>query len=289
MSIPSSLSAWIVDCQQTALLADKHHTPSQLIISHTLLERLPDASIAQLRPTTLNPQFRHPKSHPDVVIELHSLIQLGIVSRTQEGYRLNQQTHTLLPYRQLVSHLPTPQAMLASHAIQLLRHHQEHRYCSRCGTKAHPHPNEYASVCPACHHRSYPRVQPCVITAILRHSSSHTPQLLLAQHHRHRDGMYGLIAGFVEIGESLESAVVRETIEETGIIVTNVRYFTSQPWPYPTNLMTAFLADYDTGEICIQTEELANAEFFSLDNLPKIPPVGTIARTLIDHVCHIYG
>lgn len=91
-----------------------------------------------------------------------------------------------------------------------------------------------------------------------------------------------MIAGFVEVGETLEQCVAREVLEETGIVATNIRYFGSQPWAFPSSMMMAFLADYDTGELKPDYSELSDANWFGIENLPPVAPRGTIARALIE-------
>ncbi|MGL5429454.1 MAG: NAD(+) diphosphatase, partial [Vibrio sp.] len=118
---------------------------------------------------------------------------------------------------------------------------------------------------------------PCIIVAVRK-----SQQILLAQHPRHRNGMYTVIAGFVEVGETLEQCVAREVLEETGIEVTNIRYFGSQPWAFPSSMMMAFLADYHRGELKPDYSELSDANWFELDKLPQVAPSGTIARALIE-------
>jgi NAD+ diphosphatase len=93
--------------------------------------------------------------------------------------------------------------------------------------------------------------------------------------------MYGLIAGFVEVGETLEEAVQREAFEEVGLKLKNIQYMSSQPWPFPSNLMVAFRAEYESGEIKLQEEEIADAQFFKIDQLPEIPFKGSIAHSMI--------
>lgn len=203
--------------------------------------------------------------------------------------------HTFLPYRQLITQLPIALSTQISQAIQLLRWQADTQFCSRCATPTiHTKTDERAMVCPACHLRQYPRVQPCVITAITRpNPQTGEMQILLAQHRRHgvqnQPAMYGLIAGFVEVGESLEHAVVREVAEEVNISVTNISYVSSQPWPFPSNLMLGFRATYAGGDIVIQEEELTHADFFDISNLPKIPFKGSIAYELIAQVAHEQG
>ena len=100
--------------------------------------------------------------------------------------------------------------------------------------------------------------------------------------HNFKGSFYGLVAGFVETGETLEECVEREVMEETGLHIGNIRYFASQPWPYPCGLMIGFYADYVSGEIALQRKELASGGWFGRDNLPEIPPRLSMARMLID-------
>ena len=132
--------------------------------------------------------------------------------------------------------------------------------------------------CEHCGKEVWPQVAPAVIVRITRGSD----EILMARARNFRSDFYGLIAGFVETGETLEEAVVREVKEETGLEVTNIRYFDSQPWPYPSGLMVGFTADYAGGQIHIQHEELQNVAWFNRDHLPKLPEPLSIARHLID-------
>ena len=188
----------------------------------------------------------------------------------------------LVPIRQLLQFWNTQQFEQASRAVQLLEWRRNHKFCSHCGHTTEIHPTEYAMVCPACGYHQYPRVQPCIITVITRGDD----EVLLAKNAKNTSNMYGLIAGFVEVGETLEEAVQRETLEEVGIKVKNVQYLASQPWPFPSNLMLAFKAEYESGEIVLQEEEISDAEFFKFDQLPEIPFAGSIAHSMIQHVIH---
>lgn len=204
-------------------------------------------------------------------------------------------TDTFVPYRQLINNIPVALSDQISQAIQLLRWQADTQFCSRCASPTvHADQDERAMVCPVCQLRQYPRVQPCVITAITRPNPvTDEMQILLAHHHRHGQQklppMYGLIAGFVEVGENLEHAVVREVAEEVNISISDIRYVSSQPWRFPSNLMLGFRASYASGDIIIQEDELAHADFFDLSNLPKIPPKGNIARELIDQIAKEQG
>ena len=151
------------------------------------------------------------------------------------------------------------------------------RFCGRCGTKTAPLEGERAMACPACGLHIYPRISPAIITLVRR-----GPLALLASNAKFPGAFYSTLAGFAEIGESLEETLVREVKEEAGIAVKNVRYFGSQPWPFPNSLMIGFTADWDSGEIAIDPKELSDAKWFSADELPMIPPPLSIARQLID-------
>ncbi len=187
----------------------------------------------------------------------------------------------LVPIRQLVTIWDRTQFEQASRAVQLLEWRRNHKFCSHCGHATEIHPTQYAMVCPACKYSQYPRIQPCVITIITKGD-----EILLAQSIRNKGKMYGLIAGFVEVGETLEQAVERETLEEVGVKVKNIRYISSQPWPFPSNLMIAFHAEYDSGEIKIQEDEIYDAAFFKFDQLPEIPFKGSVAHAMIMHIIH---
>ena len=186
----------------------------------------------------------------------------------------------LVAIRQLLTVWTIQQFEQASRAIQLLEWRRNHKFCSHCGHATEAHVNEHAMVCPACRYRQYPRVQPCVITLITRGDD----EILLAKNAKNKSNMYGLIAGFVEVGETLEEAVRRETFEEVGLKLKNIQYLASQPWPFPSNLMIAFRAEYADGEIQLQEEEISDAQFFKFDQLPEIPFKGSIAYAMIKHV-----
>jgi NAD+ diphosphatase len=106
-------------------------------------------------------------------------------------------------------------------------------------------------------------------------------QILLARSKRHKPGFFSILAGFVESGETLEQAAAREVYEEVGIRIQNLRYVGSQPWPFPHSLMTGFLADYQSGDIVCQEDEIAEANWFDFTALPEIPPVQTLSGQMI--------
>ncbi|QSF44974.1 NAD(+) diphosphatase [Paenibacillus tianjinensis] len=188
------------------------------------------------------------------------------------------------PLRTLYDVLDEDVFHLAGRALQLLAWDETHQFCGKCGTATVLSGAEHARVCPACGQVSYPRIAPAVITAILKDG-----QILLAHAPHFQNNMYGLIAGFVEPGETLEDCVQREISEEVGIKVKNITYFGSQQWPFPHSLMVGFLAEYESGEITVDGLELDHAAWFTPDNLPNIPPSVSIARKIIDWYVEQYS
>lgn len=187
-----------------------------------------------------------------------------------------QRRHDMGSVRQVID-LDVGLFQLAGRGVQLAEFYRSHKYCGYCGHEMYPSKTEWAMLCSHCRERYYPQIAPCIIVAIRRDDS-----ILLAQHTRHRNGVHTVLAGFVEVGETLEQAVAREVMEESGIKVKNLRYVTSQPWPFPQSLMTAFMAEYDSGDIVIDPKELLEANWYRYDDLPLLPPPGTVARRLIE-------
>ena len=166
---------------------------------------------------------------------------------------------------------------LGGRALQLIDWDRSHRFCGGCGTPTVSRTNERARECTACGIVVYPRLAPVVMCLVRRGDS-----LLLARSPRFPEGVYSALAGFVEPGETLEQCVEREVQEEVGVRVSNLRYFASQPWPFPHSLMIAFFADYAGGEIVCDGVEIESAGWFQAGNLPNLPARISIARRLID-------
>jgi NAD+ diphosphatase len=166
---------------------------------------------------------------------------------------------------------------IAGRANQLVNWNQTHLYCGRCGKPTADKTDERAKICQACGLVNYPRLSPAVIVAVLKDD-----RILLGRNKRFRLPFYSVLAGFVEPGETLEACIRREIFEEVSITVKNIRYFGSQPWPFPDSLMIAFVADYAGGKICTDGSEIIDAAWFTKDNLPQIPPKISIAGQLID-------
>jgi len=166
---------------------------------------------------------------------------------------------------------------LAGRAVQLVEWDRTTRYCGRCASPTDPAPGERARRCPTCGLLAFPRLAPAVIALIERDGEA-----LLARGRAFPMPMYSCIAGFVEPGETLEQAVHREVREEVGVALAEVRYVSSQPWPFPHSLMVGFEATWASGDIAIDEREIVDAGWFLPDDLPMIPPGMSIARTLID-------
>lgn len=149
-------------------------------------------------------------------------------------------------------------------------------FCPRCGARLVDSTEFIAMQCPDCGDLLFPRIDPCIIVLVRKGD-----KILLARHVQRNQDIYACLAGFVEAGETIENAVRREIFEETGIKVKNIQYRGSQSWPFPQQLMLGFYADYESGEIKIQKEEITDARWFDRDNLPASPAPGSIAYKLI--------
>lgn len=182
-----------------------------------------------------------------------------------------------VPLRQLFGALPDEAFAVAGRALGLTAWDRDHRCCGRCGGPTVRSARERARSCAGCGLAAYPRLSPAVIVLVERDG-----RCLLARNARTRMPFFSTLAGFVEVGETLEDCVHREIGEEAGITVTDVRYFGSQPWPFTGSLMVGFTARWAGGELVPDPEELADAGWFAPDALPLVPPPLSIARALID-------
>ncbi len=165
---------------------------------------------------------------------------------------------------------------LAGRGMQIIEWHLTHQFCGRCGDPLQTHQTDRARICESCRRTFYPRLSPCIIVLVTRGE-----ELLLARGVRHPEGMYSTLAGFIEPGETVEQAVHREVKEEVGINVRRLQYWGSQPWPFPHQLMLGFYAEYKSGDLVLEEEEIEEAQWWHYKDLPNIPPDSTISGKLI--------
>lgn len=172
--------------------------------------------------------------------------------------------------------LPREMYLCAGKAEEILYWDATTKFCGVCGAPMKLH-TDISKRCVNCGKEVWPQLATAVIVLVRRGDS-----ILMVHAHNLKGKYYGLVAGFVETGETLEECVRRELMEETGIKVGNIRYFGSQPWPYPCGLMVGFYADYAEGELRLQRSEIACGGWFGRDSLPAIPGKMSMARMLID-------
>lgn len=201
----------------------------------------------------------------------------GIPCYAAEGELSGDASFAFQELRALFGRLEDHLYELALTAVHLLEWERNCRYCCKCQGQLDSRTDVRAKECRGCGRLEFPRISPAIIVLIEKEDT-----LLLARSARFTGEFFSVLAGFVEPGESLEEAVRREVMEETGIAVKNINYFGSQPWPFPDSLMIGFTAQYESGEIRIDGEEIVEAGWYRAGNLPKIPGKLSIARKLID-------
>jgi NAD+ diphosphatase len=194
-----------------------------------------------------------------------------------EGYEFNTLWGFLMSVEQSVFYL-------IGRAKQIIDWHKQHHFCGACGEVTSTAPVDRSRKCEKCNLAFYPRLSPSIIVLVHRGE-----EILLAKGANTRGNFYSTLAGFVEAGESIEETVHREVFEEVGLKVKNLKYFSSQSWPFPNSLMLGFHAEYESGEIVLQEEEIADARWFHYSDLPNKPAMMSISGWLIDHYIQRMG
>ena len=199
-----------------------------------------------------------------------------VITYRIESPLTDDESYEMCGLRQSFYRLTRPLYLKAGKCQELLYWDQNTKYCGVCGSPMRMD-TDISKKCPECGKEIWPQLATAVI--VLIHKGD---EVLLVRAKNFKRDFFGLVAGFVETGETLEEAVAREAFEETGVRITNIRYFASQPWPYPCGLMVGFNADYVSGDIHLQRSEIAKGGWFRKDNLPDIPEKLSIARMLLD-------
>ncbi|MBU3114206.1 NAD(+) diphosphatase [Clostridium lacusfryxellense] len=179
--------------------------------------------------------------------------------------------------RSLAQQLTEDMFWIGGRAIQIVNWNNNHIYCGRCGTLTQNVDGERSKKCPKCGLANYPRISPAIIVAVVNED-----KLLLAHNTQFPKDLYSVVSGFVEVGETFEECVVREVHEETGINVKNIKYFGNQPWPFPNSIMIGYTAEYESGEIKVDGNEISHANWYSANNMPLTPDGISIAKKLIN-------
>ncbi len=189
-----------------------------------------------------------------------------------------------VPIRALFNKLPQEQLLLAGRANQIINWAVSHRFCGRCAHKTQNKEHELALICNNCGITYYPTISPAVIVAVVKDG-----KILLGHSKRFKGQFYSVLAGFLEIGETFEECVAREVKEEAGIKVKNIKYFGSQPWPFPNSMMVGFTAEWAGGEIALHDEELDDANWYAPEEMPNTPGTFSIAGQLIEWFRETYS
>lgn len=195
-------------------------------------------------------------------------------------FSINDQGYTSLieiDIRSILVKSSAEEIALVGRAQHLLDWYKNSQFCGACGSKNMYSDKEGAFYCSCSKNMLYPKISPCVIGIILNGD-----EILLARNKLFPEGMFSAIAGFVEASETLEQTFEREIHEEVGLKVKNIKYFGSQPWPFPNQLMIAFTCEYESGEIDVDGEEIVEASWFNVSNMPNIPPTSSISGQLIN-------
>lgn len=218
------------------------------------------------------------ETETELAATLNTIDHLNINTETIDHNHITKE-FKLIELRIALNHFTTTTISRIIYYYQLQHYYQRNKFCGSCGNATVRNIHNKFITCNHCQHEIYPHIAPCIIVRI--HKGS---QILMARGINFLPNAWGLIAGFVEINESLENAVIREVKEEVGIEINNLKYWGSQPWPFPTNsILVCFTADYKSGEIKPDQTEIAEAGFFDAKNIPGKPSTNySITSKMID-------
>ena len=215
-------------------------------------------------------RWRSPGDQPDVGPRLFLGLRAGIAHFAVLVDEPDQEERWT-SLRGVVQTLPEPDAGFMVHAVALAEWHAGHRFCPRCGGRLRVTDAGHVLTCVQCERQQFPRSDPAVIMMV-----TDGDRALLGRQPSWPEGRYSTLAGFVEPGESLEEAVVREVAEETGVEVTDVTYFGNQPWPFPQSLMVGFFARAVTTEVTVDGDELSDARWFTREDMKSGAEAGSL-------------
>jgi NAD+ diphosphatase len=192
---------------------------------------------------------------------------------------IEEKNYSLVPVKQFLAQSDSSTQSMLFRALHWLNWEIHSRYCGQCGSALEHSIGTTEKKCLSCKVSFFPRFSPAVMVLI-----QHEDKILLARSPHFNAGLYSLIAGFIDVGETAEQAAHREVKEELGIEITDLEYFSTQTWPFPDSFMIAFKAKYHRGELKMDTVEIEDAQWFEANNLPQLPSHASIARQLIDKV-----
>lgn len=212
----------------------------------------------------------------DFIIEKEQNYACVVVSSVENEFFLKFQKVTI---REYFSFHSKEENFLISRAYSIWKWKKNFNFCPKCSNPVSFMKNFSALKCEVCNIEYFPRIEPCIIVLI-----SKGEEILLVRHTYRNQDTFACVAGFIEAGESAENAVRREVLEEVGLKIKNIRFAGTQSWPFPDQLMLAYYAEYESGEIKLQKEEIAEASWFNRKNLPKCPKEGSVAYRLIHNL-----
>ena len=248
-----------------------------IVIGKMILQREGSQPLPELNPAQVDSIWDQAEYHARIGEYAQKQVYLIVV---EETFTFDE--FEFKPLRQLLTLLSAELFALAGRACQVALFIHSHNFCSLCGEPLQEVTDELAVYCSVCDYRTYPRISPCIIVAVYRGQGA-AAEILLARGAHHPEGLYSVLAGFVESGESLEQTLVREVYEETSVEVTDIEYVQSQSWPFPHSLMAGFVARYAGGELKVDGIEVIEGDWFNFNELPKTPLKGTIAANLIEY------